>query len=175
MIILKPRSSLKCNPHTLKRRYAIFWVIFNTSRDSLTPICELIFKLLRKNFPIEWNIDCQFALKNINNYLLNPPMLISLEPDRPSILYLMVHSKSMGCVLGQYDKSGKNEQAIYYLSKRFIDYETRYTPLEKTYLALVNATKRLRHYFLSYKVFLISRMDPIKYFFEKLATIERMA
>lgn len=81
----------------------------------------------------------------------------------------------MGCVLGQHDKIGKREQAIYYLSKCFVDYETRYTPLEKTCLSLVYITKRLRHYFLSYKVFLISQINPIKYLLEKLATTARTA
>ena len=139
----------------------------------LTPICEPLFKLLRKNVLTQWNNDCQIAFDKIKSYLLSPPVLISPEPDRPLILYLTVHDNSMGCVLGQHDRIGKKEQAIYYLSKRFIDYETRYTPLEKTCLALVHPTKRLHHYFLSYKVFLISRMDPIKYLFEKPDIIGR--
>lgn len=141
----------------------------------LTPICEPLFKLLRKNVPTQWNDNFQAAFDKIKNYLLSPPVLISLEPDRPLILYLTMHENSMGCVLGQHDKTGKKEQAIYYLSKHFIDYETRYTPLEKTFLSLVYITKRLRHYFLSYKVFLISRTNLMKYLFEKPATIGRTA
>lgn len=48
------------------------------------------------------------------------------------------------------------------------DYETRYTNLEKTCLALVWATRKLRHYMLSYPVQLIARMNlPKKSFFEK--------
>lgn len=81
----------------------------------------------------------------------------------------------MVCVLGQHDKTGKKKQAIYYLSNHFIDYKTRYTPLEKTCLSLVYVTKRLRHHFLSYKVFLISWINPIKCLFEKPATIRRTA
>ncbi|XP_058103453.1 uncharacterized protein LOC131247025 [Magnolia sinica] len=42
----------------------------------LTPICEPIFKLLRKNLPKEWNDDCQTAFDKIKKYLLNPPMLM---------------------------------------------------------------------------------------------------
>lgn len=164
-------------PHTEKEVHNFLGHIQYISRfiAQLTPICELIFKLLRKNTSIEWNNDCQSAFDKIKSYLLSPPVLVSLEPNRPLILYLTVHDNSMGYVLGQHDKSGKKEQAIYYLSKRFIDYEARYTPLENTCLALVHATKRLRHYFLSYKVFLISRMDPIKYLFEKPATTGRIA
>ncbi|XP_038716021.1 uncharacterized protein LOC120009476 [Tripterygium wilfordii] len=40
---------------------------------------------------------------------------------------------SMGCVLGQHDSSRWKEHVIYYLSKKFADYETRYSMLEKTY------------------------------------------
>ena len=39
----------------------------------------------------------------------------------------------------------KNEKAIYCLSKRFHDYKTRYTPIEKSYFALVWAIKKLRY------------------------------
>ncbi|XP_026396083.1 uncharacterized protein LOC113290715 [Papaver somniferum] len=65
----------------------------------------------------------------------------------------------MGAVLGQYDEDGKKDRAIYY--------ESKYSTLEKTCLALVWATQRLRHYMLSHSVQLLSRMDPLKYLFEK--------
>lgn len=139
----------------------------------LTPVCKPLFKLLRKNISTQWNNDYQIAFDKIKNYLLSPPVLISTKPDHPLILYMTIHDCSMGCVLGQHDKTGKKEQVIYYLSKRFIDYKTKYTPLEKTYLSLVYVTKRLRHYFLSYKVFLISWINPIKYLFKKPVTIGR--
>lgn len=34
-------------------------------------------------------------------------------------------------VLGQHDETGRKERAIYEISKKFTDYETRYTVLEK--------------------------------------------
>ena len=46
-------------------------------------------------------------------------------------------------------------------------YEEKYSPLEKTCVALVCATHKLRHYMLAYKVLLIARMDPLKYLMEK--------
>ena len=36
----------------------------------------------------------------------------------------------MGCMLAQ-ESEDRVEKAIYYLSKKMLDYETRYTPLEK--------------------------------------------
>lgn len=91
------------------------------------------------------------------------------------LLYLSVAETSVGCVLGQHDESGKKERAIYYLSRRLVDYETGYSPLEKTCLALVWATQRLRHYMLAHPVLLIARMNPLKYLFEKPALTGRTA
>ena len=51
---------------------------------------------------------------------------------KPLIMYLEVLEGSMGCVLGQQDETGRQEHAIYYLSKKFTDYESRYSLLEKT-------------------------------------------
>lgn len=83
----------------------------------------------------------------------------------------------MGCVCvpEQHDETGRKERAISYLSQKFTDYETRYSPLEKTCLALVWATQRLRHYMLAYPVKLLARMDLLKYLFEKPALTGRTA
>ena len=75
----------------------------------------------------------------------------------------------MGCVLGQHDESGRKEHAIYYLSKKFTDCEQRYSLLEKTCRALAWAARRLRQYMLTHTTLLISKMDPVKYIFEKPA------
>ena len=45
---------------------------------------------------------------------------------------MTVLDESMGCVLGQHDDSGKKEQAIYYLSKKFTTFEMNYSMLERT-------------------------------------------
>ena len=82
---------------------------------------------------------------------------------------MTVLDESMGCMLGQHDKSGKRERAVYYLSKKFTACEMNYSLLERTCCALVWATHRLRQYMLSYTTWLVSKMDPVKYIFEKLA------
>jgi len=81
----------------------------------------------------------------------------------------------MGCVLGQHDQTGKIKHAIYYLSKKFTDCEKRYSMLEQTCCALAWAAHRLRQYMLSHTTWLISKMDPIKYIFEKPALSGRIA
>ena len=38
--------------------------------------------------------------------------------------------------MGQHDETERKEQAIYYLSKKFTDYELKYSSLEKMCYAL---------------------------------------
>ena len=110
----------------------------------LTPTCEQIFKLLRKNNLGKLNEDCEEAFNKIKQYLQSPPVLIPPAPGRPLILYLTVLEGSMDGVLGQHDFSGKKEHVIYYLSKKFTDYESKYSMLERTCCDLVWIAHRLR-------------------------------
>ncbi|XP_057972721.1 uncharacterized protein LOC131160858 [Malania oleifera] len=104
--------------------------------SQLTATCEPIFKLLRNNNLEKWNEQCQVAFERIKEYLLNPPVIVPPVPGRPLILYLAVSENSMGCVLGQHDESRRKERAIYYLSKKFTNYKSKYSDLKKTCFAL---------------------------------------
>ena len=93
----------------------------------MTAKCDPIFKLLKKHDSGEWTGECQFAFDKVKDYLSTQPILVPPIPGKPLILYLTIHEKSMGCVLGQHDETGKKEHAIYYyLSKKFTDYESKY-------------------------------------------------
>ena len=110
----------------------------------MTAKCDLIFKLLWKHNSDKWDEECQIAFDKVKEYLTNAPMLVPPILRRPLILYLIVHERSMECVLGQHDETGCKEQAIYYLSKKFTDYESKYSSLEKMCCALAWAAQRLR-------------------------------
>ena len=73
----------------------------------------------------------------------------------------------MGALLAQYLEEPRKENVIYYISKKMLAYEKKYSPLEKICVALVWATRKLRHYMLAFEVLLIARMDPLKYLMEK--------
>ena len=73
----------------------------------LTNICEIIFRLLRKNQPTDWNNDYQIAFENIKEYLLSPYVLVPPMPGHPLLLYLSILDMALGCMLVQLDDSGK--------------------------------------------------------------------
>ena len=129
--------------------------------------CEPLFQLLKKEVPTVWNEQCQEAFKKIKSYLMKPPILVPLVPEKPLLLYLTTTDTEMGALLAQYLEESRKENAIYYISKKILAYEEKYSPLEKTYVALVWATRKLKHYMLDFKVLLIARMDPLKYLMDK--------
>ena len=141
----------------------------------MTAKCDPIFKMLQKHNSDRWDEECEVAFDKVKDYLTNAPVLVPSVLGKPLMLYLTVHERSMGCVLGQHDEIGRKEQAIYYLSKKFTDYESKYSSLEKMCCALVWAAQRLRQYMLYHTIWLIARLDPIKYIFEKPSLSGRIA
>ena len=57
----------------------------------------------------EWDEECQEAFDKVKEYLINPLILVPPVQGRSLILYLTAHEKSMGCVLGQHDETGRME------------------------------------------------------------------
>lgn len=66
-----------------------------------------------------------------------------------------------------HDETERKDKAIHYTSNKFTPYEACYSLLECTYCALTWISQELRHYFCVYTTYLISRMDPLKYIFQK--------
>ena len=95
--------------------------------------------------------------------MLVPPVL-----EKPLLLCITTTDIAMGALFAQYLEESRKENAIYYISKKMLAYEEKYSPLEKTCVALVWVTRKLRHYMLAFKVLLFARMDPLKYLMEKL-------
>ncbi|XP_058005390.1 uncharacterized protein LOC131181358 [Hevea brasiliensis] len=139
----------------------------------LTTTCEPIFKLLRKNQPVVWNEQCQEAFEKIKQYLSNPPILSPPIPSIPLIIYQSVENMALGAMLAQEVEN--LERPIYYISKKLLAYEENYSLIERTCLAVVWATKKLRHYFQTHRVIVVSRMDPVKYLFEVPTLVGKLA
>ena len=118
-----------------------------------------------KSKPTVWDDDCQRAFEKIKECLFSSQVLVPPTLGRPLLLYLSVSDIAMRCMLAQLDDSGK-DRTIYYLSKRTLKYECRYIMIECLCLALVWATRRLRHYVTEYSILLVSRLDLLRYLFD---------
>ena len=77
------------------------------------------------------------------NFLMKPPILVPPIREKPLLFYLTTIDTAMGALLAQYLEETKKENAIYYISKKMLPYEGKYSSLEKTCVALVWATRKL--------------------------------
>ena len=101
--------------------------------------CEPLFQLFKKEVPTVWNKQFQEALEKIKSYLMKPPIPLPPILEKPLLLYLTTTDKTIGALFAQYLEESRKENAIYYYKKMLV-YEEKYSPLEKTCLALVWAT-----------------------------------
>jgi len=108
-----------------------------------------------------WGKEQQLALDKINNYLANPPVLVPPQHGKPFRLYLSTDDAVIGSALIQ-EFEGK-ERVIYYLSRRLVDAEVRYSATEKLCLCLYFSCIKLRHYLLSAECTVICKDDIVRY------------
>ena len=68
---------------------------------------------------------------------MKPPILVPPIPEKLLLLYLITMDTAMGALLAQYLEESRKENVIYYISKKMLAYEEKYSLLEKTCVALV--------------------------------------
>ncbi|KAL0394684.1 UNVERIFIED_CONTAM: putative protein K02A2.6 [Sesamum latifolium] len=118
--------------------------------------------------------SCDKAFKSIKSYLMKPPILVAPIYGRPLILYVVAQERSVGILLAQKNDEGK-ENALYYLSRTMTPNELKYSPIEKLCLALIFAIQKLKHYFQSHSIHLVSKANPLKYIMTKPILSDRLA
>lgn len=110
--------------------------------SQLADRCHPFNHLLHKNVPFKWDEQCESTFNQIKHYLMTPPILVPPSEDKPLLLYIATTDISLGALLAQEDKEGK-EQAIYYISRTLNGHEVNYTFIEKSCLAVIFATQKL--------------------------------
>ena len=93
--------------------------------------------------------------------MMNLPTVQAPIRKKPLLLYLATNQYAIGALIAQKDGDGI-EQSVYYISHALKDTENRYPWVERACLAIVYASKRLRHYFLAYEVWLMTKSHTIK-------------
>ncbi|XP_020424516.1 uncharacterized protein LOC109950359 [Prunus persica] len=117
---------------------------------------------LKQEQTFKWEEQHQQAFQEIKHYLSNPPVLSPPKRGRPLKLYVSASEVSIGSLLVQDNKEGK-EQAVYYLSRTLTEVERRYSAIERLCLALYFTAVKLRHYMLPHTIYIIAKTDLIKY------------
>ncbi|XP_050248421.1 uncharacterized protein LOC126695638 [Quercus robur] len=116
-------------------------------------------KEVQKLTGFEWNEECAIAFQQLKEYLAQPPIMSSPDADEFLFAYIVVAPHVVSLVLIREDNG--TQRSVYYVSKSLQEAETRYLPLEKAILAIVQATRKLPHYFQAHTVVVLTQL-PLK-------------
>ncbi|KAI3707588.1 hypothetical protein L6452_26214 [Arctium lappa] len=134
--------------------------------------CHLFYNILRKNKGFQWTNNHEQALQKLKEYMASPPLLSKPQDNEVLQLYLVVSSNAVSAILVK--EEDKHQLPIYYVSKSLLDTETRYSSIEKLLLSLVTAAKKLRHYFESHSITVVTNF-PLKSVLQKPELTGRLA
>lgn len=112
------------------------------------------FDTLQKGRQIKWTSECESALADLKLYFSSAPLLFKLKSGEILLLYLSVFANSLRAVLVREEEVQKHP--IYYVSKSMLDAELRYPQLEKLALALVMASRKLKSWFQSHLITIVT-------------------
>ncbi|KAL0301971.1 UNVERIFIED_CONTAM: hypothetical protein Sradi_6473900 [Sesamum radiatum] len=129
---------------------------------------------MKKDVPFQWDEACDKAFRSIKSYLMKPPVLVAHVLGCPLILYVAAQERFVGILLAWENDEGK-ENALYYLCRTMTPNELKYWPIEKLCLALIFSIQKLKHYFQSHKIHLVSKANPLKYVMAKPVLSNRLA
>jgi len=129
------------------------------------------FQCLRRNRHFTWTDECEAAFLKLKEYLATPPVLCKPQVGVPLRLYFAVTEWAISSVLVQ--KQDQVQKPIYFVSKALQGPELRYQSLEKAALTVVFSARRLRHYFHSFTVVVMTNL-PIQKVLQKPDVAGRM-
>jgi len=129
------------------------------------------FQCLRRNSRFVWTTKCEEAFLKLKEYLVAPPVLCKTQLGMPLRLYFAVTERAISSVLVQ--EQDRVQKPIYFVSKVLQRPEVRYQALEKAALVVVFSARRLRHYFQSFTVVVMTDL-PIRKVLQKSEVAERM-
>lgn len=125
--------------------------------------------MLKKRVGYEWGAYFEQVFQELKQYLAAPPLLTTPKPGELLTLYLVVLEHAVSAALLRV--RDVKQALVYYVSKTLLGVETRYLPLEK--LALLTATRKLPHNFISHPVVVYTKF-PLKALLRKADFLRRI-
>jgi len=112
------------------------------------------YQCLKRNNRFVWTRECEEAFVKLKEYWASPPVLCKPQVGTPLRLYFAVTERALSAVLVQ--DQDEIQRPIYFISTVLQGPEVRYQALEKAALAVVFSARRLRHYFQSFAVWVMT-------------------
>ncbi|XP_075521550.1 uncharacterized protein LOC142554758 [Primulina tabacum] len=112
------------------------------------------FQVLRKAQMFSWDEKGEQDFQDLKKHLTELPILVKPEPGERLWVYLSATEYAVSSVLIR--KEGTDQKPMYYVSHVLRGAELKYSEVEKIALALVVTARKLRPYFLSHPIVVLT-------------------
>ena len=119
-----------------------------------------LYRLLRKSERFSWTLEAEEALDRLKALLMNPPILVTPTRDEALLLYVAATTQVVGAaIVVERQEEGHalpTQRPVYFISEVLFETKARYPHVQKLVYAVVLARRKLRHYFESHPVTVVS-------------------
>jgi hypothetical protein len=123
-----------------------------------------LYRLLRKSEHFSWNPEAEEALNRLKTQLANPPILVPPARDEALLLYVTATTQvvSVAVVVERQEEGHAlpTQRPIYFINEVLSKTKACYPHIQKLVYAVVLARRKLRHYFESHLVTMVSSFLP---------------
>ena len=120
------------------------------------------FKLLKKTDKFEWMEEANEAFKKLKTYLTSSPVLTPPKKDEDMMLYISATSTVVStAIVVEREEEGrvyKVQRPVYYISEVLSQSKIQYPHVQKLLYALLITSRKLRHYFESHKITVVTKL-----------------
>nr|GEW31517.1 reverse transcriptase domain-containing protein [Tanacetum cinerariifolium] len=128
------------------------------SAEKSLPLFQTLKKCIKKS-DFRWTAKVEQAFQQLKQHLSEPPLLVAPKPQEELIMYLSATYGAISAVL--MTERGTTQTPIYFITRTLQGPELNYLPMEKLVMSLVFTAKRLRRYFQTHPITVITD-QPIK-------------
>jgi hypothetical protein len=119
-----------------------------------------LYRLLKKYEHFSWTPEAKEVLNELKALLSNAPILMPPSEKEPLLLYIATTNQVVNAaIVVERQEEGHAlmvQRPVYFISEVLSETKTRYPQIQKLLYAMVLARRKLRHYFESHPVTVVS-------------------
>jgi hypothetical protein len=118
-----------------------------------------LYHLLRKTECFTWTSEAEEALGNLKALLTNAPILVPLTAREALLIYVAATTQVVSAAIVVERQEGHAlpvQRPVYFISEVLSETKIRYPQIQKLLYAVILTRRKLRHYFESHLVTVVS-------------------